>query len=113
MEEQIAPDTLNCMVPPLLLQPLVENAVGHGIANLPDGGAIRIAANNGGGRLTISIENDFDPDYRSKRSKGIGIPNVRQRLGARYGKDSSFEADICENRFRIRLSLPAERTSAS
>jgi two-component system sensor histidine kinase AlgZ len=108
VEEQIAPDTLTCMVPPLLLQPLVENAVGHGVANLPEGGLIKIAANNGAGRLSIAIENDFDPDYRPKRRKGIGIPNVRERLSARYGKDSSFDADIVENRFRVRLSLPAE-----
>ena len=113
IEEQITGDTLSCLVPPLLLQPLVENAVGHGVANLPEGGVIRISAHNGAGRLGIVVENDFDPDYRSKRRKGIGIPNVRERLIARYGKDSSFDADIFENRFRVRISLPAERNTAS
>jgi two-component system sensor histidine kinase AlgZ len=112
IEEQIDHETLNCMIPPLLLQPLVENAVGHGIANLPDGGCIKIAINNGEGRLTVSVENDFDPDYRSKRRKGIGIANVRERLNARYGKQSSFDADIVGNQFRVRLTLPAERTTA-
>lgn len=111
IEEQIATDSLTCMIPALLLQPLVENAVGHGVANLPEGGVLKITANNGAGRLSISIENDFDPDYRPKRRQGIGIPNVRARLSARYGKGSSFDADIFENRFRVRLSLPAERSS--
>jgi two-component system, LytTR family, sensor histidine kinase AlgZ len=113
VQEQIAPDTLTCLVPPLLLQPLVENAVGHGIANLPDGGTVNIAISNGDGRLTIVIDNDFDPDYRSKRRQGIGLTNVRERLLARYGKESSFQAEVNGGRYCVRLTLPAERTSAS
>jgi sensor histidine kinase YesM len=112
VEEDIDPSTLSYMIPPLLLQPLVENAVIHGVANMPKGGTVKIVAKNGDGRLDILVENDFDPDYRPKRSKGIGIPNVRERL-ARYGKDSIFDADIFEHRFRVRLSLPAERNTAS
>jgi len=111
--EEIDPDTLACIVPPLLLQPLVENAVVHGIANLPEGGVIRIVASNGEGRLSIAVENDFDPEYRAKRRKGIGLANVRDRLAGRYGKESTFDAEIAGNQYRVRLSLPAERSSAS
>jgi len=110
--EQIDPETLLCVVPPLLLQPLVENAVVHGIAHLPEGGTIRIVSTNGNGRLSISVENDFDPEYRSKRRKGIGLANVRDRLSGRYGKESAFDAEIEGRQYRVRLSLPVERSSA-
>jgi LytS/YehU family sensor histidine kinase len=111
--EEIDSDTMACIVPPLLLQPLVENAVVHGIANLPDGGMIRIVSNVGDGRLNILVENDFDPEYRAKRRKGIGLTNVRDRLLGRYGKESTFDAEIAGNQYRVRLSLPAERSSVS
>ena len=110
--EEIDPDTRTCIVPPLLLQPLVENAVVHGIANLPEGGTIKIVAKNGNGRLSISVENDFDPEHRAKRRKGIGLANVRDRLTGRYGRESSFDAEITGNQYRVRLSLPAERSAS-
>lgn len=113
IEQHIDPDTLSCIVPPLLLQPLVENAVVHGIAHLPEGGTIRIVSANSGGRLNISVENDFDPDYRPKRRKGIGLANVRDRLVRRHGKESTFDAEIAGNRYRVRLNLPVERSSTS
>ena len=113
VEQQIAPDTLNLLVPPLLLQPLIENAVGHGIANLSEGGNIVIAAVCQDNRLTLQVENDFDPEYRPKRRTGIGLPNVQDRLTARYGKDAAFDADVIGTRFRVRLTLPIERNVAS
>src|SRR6266852_7586992 len=51
-----------CMLPPLLLQPLVENAIIHGIANLPAGGTVRLSAECSGGQLHLSVENSADPD---------------------------------------------------
>ncbi len=113
IEEQIEPDAISCLVPPLLLQPLLENAVGHGIANLPNGGAVRIIAKNGAGRLTVLVENDFDPEHKTKRRQGIGLANVRERLLARYGKESTFDAEIVGATYRVRISLPAERSHAS
>jgi sensor histidine kinase YesM len=111
VHEEIDMEALSCLVPPLLLQPLVENSVGHGIANLPEGGTIRISAHNGAGRLELAVENDFDPEYRSKRRQGIGMANVRERLLSRYGKEASFTAGPSGSQFRVRLSFPAERSS--
>jgi LytS/YehU family sensor histidine kinase len=111
VHEEIDMEALSCLVPPLLLQPLVENSVGHGIANLPEGGTIRISAHNGPGRLELAVENDFDPEYRSKRRQGIGMANVRERLLSRYGKEASFTAGPSGSQFRVRLSFPAERSS--
>src|SRR5271154_4830577 len=73
-------DCGHCVVPSLLLQPLVENAVKHGIAGLVDGGTIRLKARCGDGRLQVKIENEFDPDAPSATRHGLGLRNVRDRL---------------------------------
>jgi hypothetical protein len=70
MEEDIGKETLDVIVPPLLLQPLVENAVAHGIANLVDGGWIRLDAHCEDGRLRIVVENQFDPEAPPRRKSG-------------------------------------------
>jgi two-component system sensor histidine kinase AlgZ len=110
LEEKIAPDTLEYLVPPLLLQPLVENAVSHGTANLTEGGWIRIQiGQNGPGDLSISVENNFDPEMPPRRGTGTGLKNVRQRLDTRYGDRATFDARTDGDCFRVTLSLPAER----
>jgi LytS/YehU family sensor histidine kinase len=101
-----------CMLPPLLLQPLVENAIIHGIANLPSGGTVRLAAECSGGHLHLSIENSLDPDAPAPRKGGRGLTNVRQRLEARYGKEASMKTTAEEEFFRVNISLPAEMTEA-
>jgi len=74
-------------VPSLILQPMVENAIKHGIAKRAQGGLIRIAAVRDNGRLTLSVYNDgprLPNDWDEARS-GIGISNVRTRLQGLYG----------------------------
>jgi signal transduction histidine kinase len=112
VEEAIDDTVLTCVVPPLLLQPLVENAITHGVAHLPEGGWIHLNAQASGDRLTISIENNFDPDSRSSRRSGIGLANVRERIEARYGNAASFSANADGDRFRVALSMPLERSAA-
>jgi two-component system, LytTR family, sensor kinase len=77
-------------VPSLILQPMVENAVKHGIAQRAQGGWIRIAASRSNGMLTLSVSNDgpsLPVDWETTRS-GIGIANVRTRLQSLYGEAS-------------------------
>jgi len=107
-EEEIAEDTRGCLMPPLLLQPLVENAVVRGIANLPDGGTIKISARQADGRIFITIENSFDPDTPPKKGNGMGLRNVRERLEARYGKEASLRVSADGERFEATVTLPAE-----
>lgn len=74
-------------VPSLILQPMVENAVKHGIAARVQGGAIRIAAFRSNGSITLSVHND-GPSLRTgweKSHSGVGISNVRTRLQGLYG----------------------------
>ena len=113
MEEQIDEDALTCIIPPLLLQPLVENAIVHGVAHLPDGGYIKLHAHLNAGQLLILVENNFDPDYRPKRRSGIGLANVRERIETRYGKLGSFMAKTEDEKFRVSITLPCERSTAA
>ena len=97
-----------CLLPPLLLQPLVENAIIHGVATLPAGGTVRLSAECSGGRLHLCVENSVDPDAPAPRKGGLGLANVRLRLEARYGKDATLRATAEEELFRVTISLPAE-----
>jgi len=111
MEETIAPEALGIDVPPLLLQPLVENAVVHGIANCIAGGWIRLGVQCEDGLLSVVVENQFDPEAPSRHKNGMGLMNVRQRLEARYGHRATFGVTSEGDRFRVGLTLPAERRS--
>jgi hypothetical protein len=108
MEENIDESALHVPVPPLLLQPLVENAVVHGIANLVEGGWIHLDVHAQNGNLTITVENSFDPDAPPRRKSGVGLVNVRQRLQARYGNQASFAVTTEADRYRVALTLPTE-----
>ena len=97
----------SCLVPPLLLQPLVENAVTHGIAHLLDGGVIRVFAERTGSRLRIVAENPCDPDRPRGRGTGVGLANVRARLRALHGGDAELRAGEEQSLWRVELSMPA------
>jgi hypothetical protein len=111
MEEQVDQEVLNCMVPPLILQPLIENAVAHGIANLTEGGVIRLQASyrREESSVSIDVENSFDPEAPARRKSGVGLANVRRRLDTRYGNAATFSVDKNGGCFHVALVLPAER----
>jgi len=111
MEETIADEALAVSVPPLLLQPLVENAISHGIANLVEGGWIRLNIGCENGAVSIAIENLFDPEAPMRRRNGVGLANVRQRLQARYGNRATFQAGAEGDHFRVAITLPAGKIS--
>jgi two-component system, LytTR family, sensor histidine kinase AlgZ len=108
MTEEIQDTCNSALIPPLLLQPLVENAVTHGISNLPDGGSIRLLAQSHDGRLSIVVENTFDAESAPTRRGGLGLENVRRRLESRYAGDASMRVTADEGQFQVSLSLPAE-----
>jgi two-component system, LytTR family, sensor histidine kinase AlgZ len=101
----VAPACGDCEVPALLIQPLVENAVKHGIALLDRGGEILMLGRMGKDGLRFSIENPYDPAAPASRS-GIGLANVRQRLEARYGTAARIEVEASEDVYRVTLLLP-------
>lgn len=104
----VADGAADCLLPPMLVQPLVENAVKHGIGNLAEGGTVRISVTRAGSVLHIVVENDVDSETPAQPGKGIGLANVRQRLAALYRHEASVHWSREENTFRVVLSLPAE-----
>jgi LytS/YehU family sensor histidine kinase len=100
-------DAAACMVPPLLLQPIVENAVTHGIAHLLDGGVVRVAAGRADGVLRIVAENPCDPDRPRRGGTGVGLSNVRARLRALHGAQATVSAGEQNGVWRVEVILPA------
>ncbi len=98
----------DCLIAPLLLQPLVENAVTHGIAHVVEGGVVRIAASRGPATLIVSIDNPCDPDRPAGRGTGVGLSNVRERLRTLYGTEAVLRIEEADGRFRTRLEVPLE-----
>jgi two-component system LytT family sensor kinase len=88
-EKELAPGTLDVLVPSMLLQPLVENSIRHGLASKVSGGTIRVRAVKSGGRVQIFVEDDGVgiPEARLARlfEGGIGVNNVNERLKVLYG----------------------------
>jgi sensor histidine kinase YesM len=95
-----------CRVPPLFLQPLLENAITHGIADLLEGGEILLTVARRGGDLAIAIENPCDPDTLTPMRHGTGMSNVRQRLAAMFGPAARMSARAESGRFYVQLTLP-------
>lgn len=113
VQEYVDPQALDWVVPPLLLQPLVENAVNHGVSNLLEGGWIKLEIKTAGNELSLLVENNFDRDAPSRPGTGTGLKNVRQRLEARYGPRASLVLDNSGDIFRVEINLPAERAVTS
>jgi hypothetical protein len=108
VQQTIAAACSACAVPSLILQPLVENAVKHGIAGLVDGGEIRLDADCGSGLLRITIENEFDPDAPTASRNGLGLANVRHRLRTIYQNQARVTAEARDNRFSVTLEFPCQ-----
>ncbi|HEV2540714.1 MAG TPA: histidine kinase [Frateuria sp.] len=98
-------------LPRLLLQPLVENAVRHGIQPLREGGEVRLRGWHEARTLHIEIDNPLPPSPTSP-GHGHGLTNVRQRVAYRYGTRATVEAGPREGRFVVALRLPLDAPPA-
>jgi len=103
----VAEEALTLAVPPLVLQPLVENAVHHGIAHLVDGGEIDVSAERCGDRLMVEVANPCDPERPASRGAGVGLANVEARLAALYDGRARLEVHAGTESHTVRLLLPA------
>jgi hypothetical protein len=110
--EHIQAGCEECAVPVLLLQPLVENAVKHGVAGMIEGGAVRLTVERSGESVRVAIENPFDADSAPANRLGLGLAQVRRRLELRYGDESSFEASGRDGVYRVELRFPCESAPA-
>ncbi len=103
----VADDVLTLAVPPLVLQPLVENAVHHGIAHLVEGGEVIVRARRRDGLLELAVENPCDPERPPSRGAGVGLKNVRSRIEALFGHRASVDVTAEPTSFRVLILLPA------
>ncbi len=112
---QIGPDTLRAAVPYLLLQPLVENAIRHGIAPRREGGHLEIQVTHAGERLHLNLRNDGlgVPEKLSRGapdSSSVGLRNVRERLERLYEHNHAFELTFAEDGCcQVLIDLPFRR----
>lgn len=112
VSEDIDPQALPCLLPPMLIQPLVENAVKHGICGLTEGGVITVTARRAGSLLQIEVSNPVDAEQGLARGNGLGLQNVRQRLAGAYGHEASVHWARQGACFVVTISMPAQ-TGAS
>lgn len=107
LEVAVEPDAERCLVPPLLLQPIVENAVTHGVAHLLGRGTVRITASRTPQRVVLVVDNPCDPERPRRTGTGVGLSNVRARLKTLYGGEAAVNTSEQEGLWRVELSFPA------
>jgi hypothetical protein len=107
VEIDIEPGCENCAVPTLLLQPLVENAVKHGIAGLVEGGTIRLEARRDAHGAIITVTNPFDAAAPPPERLGVGLAQVRRRLEVRYGAAARLDTGTASGVYRVVVRMRA------
>ena len=109
----IAADVRDVAVPPLFLQPLVENAVHHGVAHLLEGGEVCVTARRREGFVELVVENPCDPDRPPSRGTGVGLANVRSRVETLCGHRASVDVNAADEKFRVSILLPYSGATAA
>lgn len=109
VSETIGDECLDCQVPALILQPLVENAIVHGIARTAGEGTLSLWVSFAVGSLIIRVENHFDPEAPPGRRSGRGTAMVRERVRSLYGGAGRLDLATRDGRFVATLVLPARR----
>jgi LytS/YehU family sensor histidine kinase len=113
LEYAIEDDALEALLPSLLLQPLIENAVKHAIAQREDGGCIRIEGRTRAAMLELAVIDD-GPGMRAGtvlgEGRGVGLRNTRERLAVLYGAGHRFAVLNSHPGMRVEMALPLETT---
>jgi two-component system, LytTR family, sensor histidine kinase AlgZ len=100
-------ESKECQVLPLLLQPLLENAINHGISHLVEGGTILLEARKTENYLRLTLENPCDPDRPRKSRSGYGLALVKRRLEEYYGGQGWMSWEDQGSLFRVKIILPS------
>ncbi|MEP7156446.1 MAG: histidine kinase [Betaproteobacteria bacterium] len=97
------------MVPPLILQPLVENAVYHGIEPHEGAGEITIDIERKGKQFVIRLSNPFESGSTHVTGNRMAIANIRERLQLHFDAEASLKADVINNKYVVTITMPVEK----
>jgi len=102
-------DTARIRVPSILLQPLIENAIYHGVETRAGGGTVRVAVTGDDRRLVFDIRNPVNGGGRSRRGNRVARNNIRLRLTQAYGGDFVFNDERRTQEYRVKINIPLEK----
>lgn len=115
IHQEIAPGSLGALVPTFLLQPLVENAITHGVARHPGVGVLSLSASVVGGTLHLEVSNggqNPDSETETWRPERVGLGHTRMRLGLLYGDAATLTIKECgPHGARVRIAVPFRTSS--
>jgi len=103
---KIAANFANLPIPPLMLQPLLENAVYHGVEPSPDGGLVRVVIEQRGDELRIAVANPACGQVQHAVGNQMAVANIRERLALYYDLEARLEISAGENTYEVRIILP-------
>lgn len=103
---QVADVPLDTLIPPLMLQPLLENAVYHGIELAPEGGRVRIGFVRQGDELAIEIANPIASGGQHAAGSQMAVANIRERLALYYDLEARLEIEAAAGNYLVRIILP-------
>ena len=103
--DDMPPDAL---IPPLILQPLLENAVYHGIEPMPEGGEIVVAITTKHKELHINVSNPYAPENDHHSGNKMALKNINERLKLHFDLEASLKNEIKDNRYNVHIRLPYE-----
>ena len=96
----------DALVPPLMLQPLVENAVYHGIEPSPEGGEVTIDVRREGPQLVMTLANPLPAESRQSAGNKMAIANIRERLQLHFDAEASMRSEVSDGRYRVVIRMP-------
>jgi two-component system sensor histidine kinase AlgZ len=100
------PSAEDGLVPPMVLQPLVENAVYHGIEPGIDPGLIEVRIERRSDRLWLQLTNPYHPDYQHRQGNHMALANIRERLQLHFDVEASLDTRIADGRYEIGIAMP-------
>ena len=106
---QLAGVPMDLPIPPLMLQPLLENAVYHGIEPNPAGGTVTVAIQPAGEELCIVISNPTAGQLQHAAGNQMALANIRERLALYYDLEARLETEVGDHRYDVRITLPCQR----
>ncbi len=108
VEWSLDPKAEKARLPPLLLQPLVENAVKHGVEPCPTGALVKITTQRRSSTVVIKVTNTVSPDLRhaNTRGNGVALNNVRDRLSLLHDVQGQFQSALKDGVFQARIEVP-------